>query len=99
MCRRSVVTSGNKDNSKGKEPVPYQDNSAFLFEKQDENGNFLLLLTATLNLTISRYWSISEKEIILCGDSTFRSFGKVSEGLGSSVCYIYTVKSLLRETE
>lgn len=100
VCRRSVVTSWNKDNSKGKELMLNQDNFAFLFWKQDENGNFLLFLTASLNLTtISHYWSISEKEIILCGNSTFKGFGKVSEGLGSSVRYVYTVRSHLRETD
>lgn len=77
MCTRSVVISWNKDSSKRKDPEPYQHNSAFLFE--DENGNFLLLLAATLNLTtISHCWNISKKEIILCGDRLFRGFGKAS---------------------
>lgn len=62
----------------------------FSIKNKIENDNFLLLVTDALNPTISHYWSINEKEIILCGDNTFRTFGKVPERLWSSLHYIYT---------
>lgn len=53
----------------GKNLCALQDNSSFLFQKQGENGNVLLLLAATMNVTTtSPFWNVSEEEIKLCGD-------------------------------
>lgn len=63
--------------------------------KLDDNGNFLQLLTSSLNLArILCYQKVLAKRKY---SFAFSSFSKVSEGLGSSVCFIYTGRSLLRD--